>query len=162
MDIHRSPLVGVGSALRLTQPTFHAAGGGALAGGGTGSTTVGCRAPFLARSAMSRSLAWVSGFTMPAEMMILAASSTLMWICTTFLRGTKHTKPDGGSMPVGMNTLTRSCPGISLVISRAASPVTNTIDQMPLEGNSITATFWKLCCGEEADTTDSKICLRRW
>ena len=63
-------------------------------------------------------------------------------------------------MPVGMNTLMRSCPGSSLVISRAASPVTNTIDQMPLEGNSISATFWKLWLGEEAVTTDSKICFR--
>ena len=66
---------------------------------------------------MSLSLACVSGFTMPAEMMILAASSTLMLTGTTLLRGTKHTKPDGGSMPVGMNTLIRSSPGISLVIS---------------------------------------------
>ena len=97
---------------------------------------------------------------MPAEMMILAASSTLIFTGTTFARGTKHTKPDGGSMPVGMNTLIRSSPGISLEICSAASPVTNTSDQMPLEGNSIRATFWKLWVGVEAVTTDSKICLR--
>ena len=64
-------------------------------------------------------------------------------MCTgiTVERGTKHTKPEGGSMPVGMNTLIRSSPGISAEICSAASPVTNTSDQMPLEGNSISATF---------------------
>ena len=44
----------------------------------------------------------------------------------------------------------------------AASPVTNTRDQIPLEGNSISATFWKLWLGVEAVTTDSKICFRPW
>src|SRR5207249_8562855 len=102
------------------------------------------------------SLACVSGFTMPAEMMILAASSTDMRIVTTSLRGTKHTNPEGGSIPVGMNTLIRSCPGTSLAISLAASPVTNTIDQMSLEGNSMIAAFWKLRLAEEAVTTDSQ------
>src|SRR5581483_7639954 len=102
------------------------------------------------------------GLTMPAEMMILAASSTLMRTGITLERGTKHTKPEGGSMPVGMNTLTSSSPGTSAEICSAASPVTNTIDQMPLEGNSSSATFWKPCVGDEAVTTDSKICLRPW
>ena len=73
--------------------------------------------PLRALAAMSLSLACVSGFTMPAEMMILAASSNVMRTGSTLLRGTKHTKPEGGSMPVGMNTLMRSCPGSSLLIS---------------------------------------------
>ena len=85
--------------------------------GGRPSVRAGGFMPFLARAAMSLSVACVSGFTMPAEMMILAASSTLMRIGITSLRGTKHTNPDGGSMPVGMNTLTRSWPGTSLLIS---------------------------------------------
>ena len=74
----------------------------------------GGRPPLRALATMSLSLACVSGFTMPAEMMILAASSTLIFTGTTLARGTKHTKPDGGIMPVGMNTLIRSSPGISL------------------------------------------------
>ena len=65
-------------------------------------------------------------------------------------------------MPVGMKTLISSWPGTSAAICSAASPVTNTIDQMPLEGNSISATFWKLWLGADAVTTDSKICFRPW
>ena len=45
---------------------------------------------------------------MPAEIMIFAASSTLMPMMVTLARGTKQTNPVGGSIPVGMNTLTRS------------------------------------------------------
>jgi hypothetical protein len=75
---------------------------------------------------------------------LLAASSTVIFTGSTCARGTKHTNPEGGSMPVGMNTLMRSLPGSSAAICSAASPVTNTIDQMPLEGNSIKDTFWKL------------------
>src|SRR5262245_66609503 len=97
---------------------------------------------------------------MPAEIMILAASSTVILTGMTSLRGTKQTKPDGGNMPVGMNTLIRSCPGTSAAICSAASPVMNTIDQMHLEGNSIKATFWKLWLGADAVTNDSTICFR--
>ena len=45
---------------------------------------------------------------MPAETTVLAASSRLIGKKMTLRRGTKQTKPVGGTMPVGMKTATRS------------------------------------------------------
>ncbi len=48
-------------------------------------------------------------------------------------------KPVGGTMPVGMKTVSRSSspPGCVMLISPLVSPVTKTSDQRPLEGNSM-------------------------
>ena len=113
-------------------------------------------------SARSRSFACDSGVTMPAEMITFAASSMFMSRKMTLRRGRKQTKPVGGTMPVGMNTVSRSSspPGIMAPTSPVVSPVTKTIDHSPLEGNSISPTFWNACPGPVALTTDSKICFR--
>ena len=95
---------------------------------------------------------------MPAETMSLAASSTDMSLKITSLRGTKHVKPVGGMMAVGMKTvfISRSLPMASATCF-VASAVTNTIDQIPFDGNSISPTFWKPFDGSDAVTPDSKI-----
>ncbi len=65
-------------------------------------------------------------------------------------------------MPVGMKTVSRSLspPGATAPTSPVVSPVTNTIDHRPFDGNSMSPTFWKACPGPVAVTTDSKICFR--
>ncbi len=99
---------------------------------------------------------------MPAEITILAASSELILRKVTSFRGTKQMKPVGGTMPVGMKTVTRSVspPGLVRLISPLVSPVTNTSDQRPFDGNSIRPTFWKPCWVPAVETTDSKICFK--
>ncbi len=48
-------------------------------------------------------------------------------------------------------------------MSCEASPVTNTIDQLPFDGTSIRATFWKFCAeGDDDAMTLSKICFSAW
>ena len=94
--------------------------------------------------------------------MIFAASSTVIDRNRTFDRGTKQMKPVGGTMPVGMNTVSRSLspPGATSLISPVVSPVKKTRLQISFEGNSIMPTFWKLWFGPVVEITLSKICFR--
>ena len=98
---------------------------------------------------------------MPPERIILAASSTVIERNTTFSRGTKQMNPVGGTMPVGMKTVSRSLvpPGATSLISPDVSPVTKTRLQISFDGNSIIPTFWKLWFGPVVEITLSKICF---